>query len=107
VENLTVPISNVRASAFEYFNDSFTLKTKVGKRFYCWRDIKRITAYKADPVTYDDLRIDIEFENLVLTLSKDLAGWSEFVEMLPKKLPGILLDWKAKSFLRHLQSIQL
>ena len=96
VEGLTVhQPTNKSDTVFKYIDNGFSLTTNVGERFYRWSDIETITAYKADLMTYDDLRLDIGFEDVVLTLSEDLAGWSEFVEMLPKKLPGIRVDWES------------
>lgn len=97
VEGLTVDqLSNKSDTVFKYIDDGFSLTTNVGERFYRWRDIEAITAYKADLITYDDLRLDIDLGDVVLTLSEDLTGWSEFVEMLSKKLPGFLVDWESK-----------
>jgi hypothetical protein len=89
-------VTDKNNTAFKYIDDGFYLHTYVGDSFYRWRDIELITAYKADLLTYDDLRLDMDFGEVGLTLSEDLAGWSEFVDMLPRKLPGILRDWEEK-----------
>jgi hypothetical protein len=96
VEGLTHQLSNKRDTVIKYVDDGFSLTTNVGERFYRWSDIETITAYKADLMTYDDLRLDVDFGDVVLTLSEDLAGWSGFVEMLPKMFPGALVDWESK-----------
>jgi len=97
VEGLTVnQLTNRSATGFKYIDDGFSLTTNVGERFYRWSDIEKITAYKADLMTFDDLRLDIDFGEVVLTLSEDVVGWSEFIEMLPEKLTGVLVDWESK-----------
>ena len=88
------PLIN-RDREIKCMEDGFYFTTKVGESFYRWSDIENITAYKADLMTYDDLRLDIDFEDVVLTLSEDVSGWSEFVQMLPKKLLGILVNWES------------
>lgn len=96
VEGLTNQLLNKSDMVFKYFDEGFSLMTDVGECFYRWIDIETVTAYKADLMTYDDLRLDIEFRDIVLTFPEDLTGWSEFVEILSKKLPGILVDWESK-----------
>jgi hypothetical protein len=78
----------------KYTDDGFHITTNNKEHFYRWNDIQSITAYKADLLTCDDLRLDIDFGELVLTFSEDMAGWSEFIEILPQKLPGIKVDWE-------------
>jgi hypothetical protein len=95
VEGLTADqVPHKNGSTFTYTNDGFYITTNNIERFYRWNDIQLITAYKADLLTCDDLRLDIDFGELVLTFSEDMAGWSEFIEMLPQKLPGIKVDWE-------------
>lgn len=83
-------------TAFSYKGDGFFIVANVGNRFYRWSEIEEITAYRVDLITIDDLRIDIDLGNVVLTLPEDLPGWNQFIEKLSTKLENVLQDWESK-----------
>ncbi len=88
--------ASVDEGDFCYQPNGFFLKNLVSKKFYLWQEIEEITAYKADLITVDDLRLEISFSETVLTVSEDIPGWSHFIDVLMKKFPSIAVNWEAK-----------
>jgi len=81
---------------FQYTQDSFVLSRIAPGIFYKWNEIEIITAYKLDLITTDDVRLNISFSNMVLTISEEMPGWPLFIEKLMKAMPGIPGDWEEK-----------
>jgi hypothetical protein len=67
-----------------------------------WDEVQKAVAFKLDLFTTDEIRILLAREDgSGCELSEDMKGWTEFVESLPKHLPGCQrLDewiWKVAS----------
>jgi hypothetical protein len=81
---------------FEYTVEGFVLRSLNTGRCYEWAKIDEIIAYKVDLITTDDLRLDISFTEVELTISEDIPGWSLFIDKLIAVLPEISRDWEEK-----------
>lgn len=55
-----------------------------------------MTAYKADLITIDQLRLDIEFRGLTLPISEDTPGFFQFIVKTKEVFPTIAKDWDLK-----------
>jgi hypothetical protein len=77
---------------FTYDNSGFLYK---GKQ-YKWNDIEELNAYKADMFTYDEIRIDIVFKGVFLTITEETPGWYQFVIKTKEVFPSIAKDWDDK-----------
>lgn len=81
---------------FQYTQDRFALRGLGSGKFYAWHEIAEIKAYKVDLMTTDDVRLDISFSDVVLTISEEIPGWPLFIDKLMRALPNILIDWEDK-----------
>lgn len=81
---------------FQYTQDSFALTRIAPETFYKWNEIEEITANKLDLMTTDEVRLNISFSSMVLTISEEMPGWPLFIEKLMNTLPGIAGDWEEK-----------
>jgi acyl carrier protein len=77
---------------FEYSEEGFCY----GNDLYRWNDIREINAYKVDLFTVDDVRMEMRFQEYVLTLSEDTPGWHQFQIRLKQAFPQIDADWEYK-----------
>ena len=97
VENISShqDINNIDCD-FQFTKDGFTLRGVGSGRLYRWSEIEEITANKFHLMTTDDVRLDISFSDVELTISEDILGWPLFTERLTKVLPRIPVDWEVK-----------
>lgn len=61
-----------------------------------WEKISKITAYKIDLFTIDQIRFDIQHANQTVTATEYFQGWEDFLEKLYENLPEIDREWFQK-----------
>jgi hypothetical protein len=79
--------------AFEYEDDGFRYPFKEYNEKIAWVDIERITGYKKDLMTTDEICMD-DFEGeWKVTFSASLPGWYYLLTKLKSAFPAIPDDW--------------
>lgn len=78
---------------FDYQDEGFNIQFEDGKKFIYWKDIKTIYAYKRDLYTYDELNLQIDYENSSFKISENIKGWYKFVEKIKEIYPNIRQDF--------------
>ena len=81
---------------FAYDDGGFAFQFSNGPQKIFWSEIERMTAYKADLITIDQLRLDIEFRGLTLPISEDTPGFFQFIVKTKEVFPTIAKDWDLK-----------
>jgi hypothetical protein len=63
-----------------------------------WEDVVRVTGYKKDCLTVDQVRFEFASKDgTLVVVTEDMPGWKELIEVLPKFLPGFPTEahwWK-------------
>ena len=90
----THPATLPDKSNLEFATGGFILKNT--GRLCSWNEIEKIVAYKVDLLTIDDIRLDIDFPEFVVTISEDDPGFELFLKKMKEALPGILENWYEK-----------
>ena len=78
---------------FSYVEDGFTIQIGPGPKKYLYADIEAIVAYKVDRTTYDEMRLEVIFEDCAVLISEDAPGWYQFVIRTKEIFPTIPQDW--------------
>ncbi|HEY4285954.1 MAG TPA: hypothetical protein VGN00_02535 [Puia sp.] len=78
---------------FTYGEDGFTYAFPDGPEFVCWSEIQRIATYKVDRMTFDEICLDIFWNDWKLTITEDTPGWGQLVIKLKGAFPTIPEDW--------------
>ena len=78
---------------FSYEEDGFTIQIGQRPRKYLYADIEAIIAYKVDRTSYDEMRLEVIFEDCALRVSEDAPGWYQFVIRTKEIFPAIPRDW--------------
>jgi len=78
---------------FVYQEDGFTYPFNDGVTKIKWTDIERISAYKADRFTYDEICMEITSGGLTWTLNEDTPGWYQLLKRLADVFPSIPKEW--------------
>jgi hypothetical protein len=81
---------------FTYHDDGFEIALKEGSVKLNWDDIDELVAYKADMYTFDEIRMDIVYGGMAITITEETPGWHQFVLKTKKVFPSILQDWDSK-----------
>src|SRR5207302_1460743 len=79
---------------FIYDKDGFVYPFSDGERRVKWSSIERLTGYKRDLMTTDEIWMDVTFDGLFVTFSEDTPGWYIFQEKLRAALPGVSPNWE-------------
>jgi len=59
-----------------------------------WSDVRAIATYKADLLTYDDIRLAFEIDSdRSLAISEEDPAFQKFVTAIEQRFPGIPADW--------------
>src|ERR1700760_2621652 len=74
---------------FSYEEDGFTIQIGQRPRKYLYADIEAIVAYKVDRKTYDEMRLEVIFEDCALRISEGAAGWYQFIIKTKEVFPQI------------------
>ena len=81
---------------FTYDDDGFVFQFSDLPQKIFWSEIDRMTAYKVDLITIDELRLDIEFRGLTLPISEETPGFFQFVLKTKEVFTTIANDWDLK-----------
>lgn len=81
---------------FTYDDDGFVFQFSDGPQKILWSEIERMTAYKVDLITIDQLRLDIDFRGLTLPISEETPGFFQFIVKTKEAFPTIAKDWDLK-----------
>jgi hypothetical protein len=82
------------ASSLQCSTDGFNIITNNAEQHIQWRDIKKITAYKVDLFTTDEICMDIMLAQDSVTISEEAGGWPAFSAAVLQQFPSILKDWE-------------
>lgn len=86
---------NNSSSIFSYNDKGFEVAINSQLLNFEWEQISRITAYKIDLLTIDEICILIEYaNNRSLELSESAEGWIQFIERLKIQFPTISKTWE-------------
>ena len=78
---------------FSYAEDGFTVQLGVGPRKYLYQEIVAIIAFTVKWSSYDEIRLEIFFDDYILRISEAVPGWYEFVRRTKAVFPAIPQDW--------------
>ena len=78
---------------FSYEEDGFVVQRADGTKKYLYSGIEAIIAYKVDRVIYDEIRLEVIFDECVLWISEDAPGWYQFVIKTKEIFASIPRDW--------------
>lgn len=65
-------------------------------RLFIWEDIIKITAYKVDLITIDEVRLDILDNNGSITIGEEHNFWGNFIIKLSEQYSEIDTKWFSK-----------
>ena len=81
-------IFNYNEFGFELFVDEKLTKIN-------WDEINKLTAYKIDLITIDEISLFVEAENgKQFEINESLKGWNRFNQKLVEKFPSINKTWQ-------------
>lgn len=60
-----------------------------------WSEITKITVYKENFITIDEIRMEIEYKNEFFTLTEEIENWQEFKKDLNLKLNLLDKNWES------------
>ncbi len=80
---------------FTFDGDGFSITLKDGTHAIQWHNVEKLTAYKIDLMTYDEICLNIVTNDGSFTISEDTPGWYQFVDKTKLVFPGIDKDWDA------------
>ena len=78
---------------FSYQEDGFTIELGEGPRRYLYRQIEAIIAFKVNRSDYDEIRLEIFFDDYALRVSENVPGWYRFVQQTKDVFSSIPKDW--------------
>ncbi|TNE81470.1 MAG: hypothetical protein EP332_03515 [Bacteroidetes bacterium] len=58
-----------------------------------WSEIEKITAYKVDRFTVDEVQLSIAIKDAIVFVSEEMENWMSFVEEMSTQLPELESDW--------------
>jgi hypothetical protein len=84
------------AGVFNYIDAGFTIGLKDGTYAIQWDEIEKITAYKIDLISFDEICLHVDHKDGRFTVSEDTPGWHLFIEKTKLIFPGIDKEWDIK-----------
>lgn len=89
---------NKKATKFsiKILPDGFSIQTNKEQHSLNWSEIEKITAYKVDRFTVDEVQLSIETKDAVVLVSEEMENWMSFVEAMSIQLPELESDWLVK-----------
>tara|TARA_R110002049_G_scaffold145662_2_gene308124 strand:+ start:304 stop:648 length:345 start_codon:yes stop_codon:yes gene_type:complete len=60
-----------------------------------WSEIEKLTGFKVERITTDDICLKIESDNKISFATKEFEGWRIFMTGLLDKFPEIHENWKS------------
>ncbi|MFC4632491.1 hypothetical protein ACFO3O_01125 [Dokdonia ponticola] len=80
----------------ELNSNGFQVTHNNGVSLVEWNLIDKITAYKVDLITIDEICFEIEHLNKSLLITEECVGWRVFLKELLEKFPLIDKEWEEK-----------
>jgi hypothetical protein len=81
---------------FSYEANGFSYKVNDTVTRVKWMEIETMTAYKANLFTTDEIRMDILYNDLKLTITEETPGWEKFILKTKSIFPSIPVDWDSQ-----------
>lgn len=78
---------------FNYEDDGFIFHFDNGPQKIKWNDVVRLTAYKKDLLTIDEIRMDIIYNDFQFTITEETPGWFQFILKTKLIFPTIPESW--------------
>lgn len=82
------------APSLQCSKDGFAIITNNAEQHIQWRDIQKITAYKVDLFTTDEICMEIILVQDSVTISEEVIGWPAFSAAVLQQFPSIPKDWE-------------
>jgi hypothetical protein len=79
---------------FSYHLSGFDIDLKEGFHTIHWSDIERLSVYKIDLMTIDEICMDIMYDNKTIIITEGTKGWYQFISTLKSALPSIHENWE-------------
>ncbi len=80
---------------FTYNASGFELPINHKQTEIKWQEIDKVTAYKIDLLSTDEIRLFVQAENgKQFEISESTKGWFQFVEKIKEKFPNISKTWE-------------
>lgn len=67
---------------FIFYEDGFSTVFKGVRKFYKWNGIEKIVAFKKDKITYDEICLELYFNDSKLILTEECKGWNDFLDRM-------------------------
>jgi hypothetical protein len=77
-------------------NHGVSVILSTGMKHFSWEIIEKITAYKVDLMTTDEICFDIVLPETIITISESINGWNSFTDNLEDNLFGFDKEWFLK-----------
>ena len=78
---------------FSYEEDGFSIQLAAGAKKYFYSQIEAIIAYKVDRGSYDEMRLEVIFDDCALRISEEAPGWHQFVIKTKEIFSSIPANW--------------
>ena len=73
---------------FQVNNDKNIIQIK-------WIEIEKLTGFKIDRLTTDDICLKIESNKKASIVSEEFENWRKFIDLLLSKFPEVDKDWES------------
>ncbi|MFT4522747.1 MAG: hypothetical protein ACI8SE_001971 [Bacteroidia bacterium] len=74
--------------------DGFTVISSAGNAHIKWYEINKLTGFKMDRFTVDDICLEVESTNYTTVLTEEYEGWGVFMEQLLNNFPEVDKNWE-------------
>lgn len=61
---------------------------------FVWEEIERLSAFKYDRLTTDEICLNIQSENVDAIATEEFIGWRELVNAIHERFPEIDKNWE-------------
>ncbi|MES2848616.1 MAG: hypothetical protein V4685_06145 [Bacteroidota bacterium] len=79
-----------------FHEDGFVVELDKGLRKIKWNEIEELVVYKEDLMTFDEIRMDIVYNGLQITITEDNPEWDFFVSKAKSVFPSIPAEWESQ-----------
>lgn len=85
---------NKRIEEISLYEDGFKINYGKETTAFKWFEINKLTAFKIDRFTVDDICLSIESNTKTVIVSEEYEGWPIFVDKLLIEFPEINENWE-------------
>ena len=80
---------------FEYISDGFELTIENKPTKIKWKEIQKLTGYKVDLYTTDEICLIVQVENgKSFEITESTKGWFQFIQKIKEQFPTINKTWE-------------